>query len=54
MLLFTNEETVSMSVESKDGQAVVSIKDNGQGIDPDISPKLFTKFASKSEIGGRV
>jgi signal transduction histidine kinase len=30
---------------------VVSIKDNGAGIDPEIEPRLFTKFASKSELG---
>jgi signal transduction histidine kinase len=51
-LKFTNEGTISVSVESKDRQAVVSIKDNGKGIDPSILPKLFTKFASKSDIGG--
>jgi signal transduction histidine kinase len=27
------------------------VKDNGLGIDPDIEPKLFTKFATKSESG---
>jgi signal transduction histidine kinase len=31
---------------------VVSIKDTGTGVDPAISPRLFTKFASKSERGG--
>jgi signal transduction histidine kinase len=51
-LKFTNEGTISVSVESKDGQTVVRVKDNGQGIDPGILPKLFTKFASKSEVGG--
>jgi len=52
-LKFTKEGTISLSVESNDRrQAVVSVKDNGQGIDPSISPKLFTKFATKSEIGG--
>jgi signal transduction histidine kinase len=40
-----------VSVENKDGQVVVSVKDDGQGIDPSILPKLFTKFA-KSGIGG--
>ncbi len=30
---------------------VVSIKDTGQGIDKDILPRLFTKFASKSFEG---
>jgi signal transduction histidine kinase len=30
---------------------VVSIKDDGPGIDPEIMPRLFTKFATKSDIG---
>jgi two-component system, OmpR family, sensor histidine kinase VicK len=32
-------------------QVIVSIKDEGPGIDPYIMPRLFTKFASKSEKG---
>ena len=51
-LKFTNEGTISISVERKDSQAVVNVKDNGQGIDSGILPKLFTKFASKSQTGG--
>ena len=31
--------------------AVVSIRDKGKGIDPDILPRLFTKFATKSSQG---
>jgi signal transduction histidine kinase len=30
---------------------VVNIKDNGTGIDSEIEPRLFTKFATKSESG---
>ena len=30
---------------------IISIKDNGKGIDPEIFPRLFTKFASKSFQG---
>jgi two-component system, OmpR family, sensor histidine kinase VicK len=30
---------------------IISVKDMGPGIDPEISTKLFTKFASKSNIG---
>ena len=32
-------------------QIIVSIKDTGKGIDPQIFPRLFTKFATKSETG---
>jgi two-component system, OmpR family, sensor histidine kinase VicK len=32
-------------------QVIVSIKDGGPGIDPSVMPRLFTKFASKSEKG---
>ncbi|MFL6396290.1 MAG: ATP-binding protein [Nitrososphaeraceae archaeon] len=31
---------------------IVSIKDTGIGIDSEILPKLFTKFATKSQTGG--
>ena len=30
---------------------IISIKDNGTGIDSEIYPRLFTKFASKSFQG---
>jgi signal transduction histidine kinase len=48
---FTKEGTINVSLESRDSQAVVSVKDNGQGIDPEVLPKLFEKFASKSYQG---
>ena len=31
--------------------ALITIKDTGSGIDPEIMPRLFTKFASKSNKG---
>jgi two-component system, OmpR family, sensor histidine kinase VicK len=37
--------------DSKD-YVIFSVKDTGQGIDPEILPRLFTKFATKSETGG--
>jgi len=41
-------------VSENDGQimiAVVSIRDRGTGIDPEILPRLFTKFTTKSNQG---
>jgi signal transduction histidine kinase len=37
--------------ESINNGIIVSIKDNGKGIDPEIFPRLFTKFTSKSFQG---
>jgi len=37
--------------ENKEHAVVVSIKDDGPGIDPEIMPRLFTKFAAKSDTG---
>jgi signal transduction histidine kinase len=36
----------------KDNQVIVTVKDNGQGIDKEILPRLFTKFIAKPETGG--
>jgi signal transduction histidine kinase len=32
-------------------EVIVSIKDRGTGIDPDMQDKLFSKFATKSDTG---
>ncbi|MFL6378910.1 MAG: sensor histidine kinase, partial [Nitrososphaeraceae archaeon] len=37
---------------SEEEEAVVSIRDTGSGIDPEISPRLFSRFATKSETAG--
>ena len=56
-LKFTNKNClIQVIVEEKEisnrrKEVIVSIKDTGTGIDTDILPKLFTKFASKSEKG---
>ena len=44
---------VILKVENHNGQhfLIVSVKDTGPGIDPEILSKLFTKFASKSDMG---
>lgn len=47
-----NPITVYAEVKkSNSNEVVISVKDKGTGIDPDIQDKLFSKFASKSEIG---
>jgi signal transduction histidine kinase len=45
--------TVQQMQNSKDSdkKVIVSVKDDGTGIDPTIIPRLFTKFATKSETG---
>jgi len=44
---------VVLKKEKRDGQnfLLIKVKDTGPGIDPDILAKLFTKFASKSDMG---
>ena len=48
---FTKQGTVYISAENRDVQLMVSVKDTGAGIDPEIMPRLFTKFTTKSQTG---
>lgn len=48
---FTHEGYIRVSVERKSNKIIVSIADSGKGIDPEIMPRLFTKFSTKSEKG---
>jgi two-component system sensor histidine kinase VicK len=50
-LKFTREGIISIISEKKDSQIVVSIKDTGTGIHPEIMPRLFSRFATKSQSG---
>ena len=55
-LKFTKSGIVSVSIEEFNNndnkkEFIVSVKDTGTGIDSDIMPRLFTKFASKSQTG---
>jgi two-component system, OmpR family, sensor histidine kinase VicK len=50
---FTKEGTISISAGVKDNtnELIISVKDSGEGIHPVIIPRLFTKFATKSNTG---
>ncbi|HJU84931.1 MAG TPA: sensor histidine kinase [Nitrososphaeraceae archaeon] len=50
-LRFTKEGTIIIKTEAIDGLAQISVKDTGSGIDPEIMPRLFEKFVTKSEKG---
>jgi signal transduction histidine kinase len=51
---FTEAGTISITTERSpnETEAIVSIKDTGSGIDPEILPRLFSKFVTKSDTGG--
>lgn len=57
-LKFTEDGTVILNIERKYDinnkdhvEALVTITDSGKGIDPEILPRLFSKFATKSDTG---
>jgi two-component system sensor histidine kinase VicK len=48
---FTANGTITVKAQKMGNKVHVEVKDTGVGIDPDIMPRLFTKFASKSDQG---
>ena len=52
---FTHEGIILVTTRKDNtnsgNQLIVSVKDTGTGIDPEILPRLFTKFATKSNRG---
>ena len=53
-LKFTKQGQITLSTEKEKKygkEAIVKIQDSGPGIDPNIMPRLFTKFATKSYSG---
>jgi signal transduction histidine kinase len=60
---FTAEGSITIAIQrneesgrdhnnnNNNDQVIVSIKDTGTGIDPEVYPRLFTKFATKSITG---
>jgi signal transduction histidine kinase len=54
---FTKEEggSISIKIKSYDDKAIkLSVEDTGKGIDPEILPRLFTKFSTKSDTGAGI
>jgi two-component system sensor histidine kinase VicK len=43
--------TLTTEIEDENDRVTVKVKDTGRGIHPEIIPKLFTKFATKSDKG---
>ena len=37
--------------DAEEREVIVTVKDTGSGVDPEILPRLFTKFATKSQSG---
>ncbi|MGA9217676.1 MAG: HAMP domain-containing sensor histidine kinase, partial [Nitrososphaeraceae archaeon] len=51
-LKFTKEGQITVTLtRDNNNQVVIIVKDSGTGIDPEIYPRLFSKFATKSEEG---
>ncbi|HEU4444318.1 MAG TPA: sensor histidine kinase [Nitrososphaeraceae archaeon] len=48
---FTDKGVISIETSESDGEVIASIRDSGSGIDPEIFPKLFSKFITKSDRG---
>jgi signal transduction histidine kinase/CheY-like chemotaxis protein len=50
---FTSEGEISVNLtrDDTDQQVIVSVTDTGKGIDPEIIPRLFRKFATTSHVG---
>jgi len=48
---FTENGLISIDTSESDKEVIFSIRDTGSGIDPEIYPKLFSKFITKSDRG---
>jgi signal transduction histidine kinase len=48
---FTENGTITIDTSDSDKEVIVSVRDTGTGIDPEIYQKLFSKFITKSDRG---
>jgi signal transduction histidine kinase len=48
---FTDKGVISIETSESDGEVIATIRDSGSGIDPEVFPKLFSKFITKSDRG---
>jgi two-component system, OmpR family, sensor histidine kinase VicK len=48
---FTKHGNIKLNVLKNGNEIIISVQDTGQGIDPEVVPRLFTKFATKSITG---
>jgi len=53
-LKFTEEGSISVTAEKSLDvrEVIVRIRDTGSGIHPEVLPRLFSKFVTKSDVGG--
>ena len=50
-LKFTDEGFIKIKMENTNNSVMISVEDTGSGIHPEIFPRLFCKFATKSDKG---
>jgi two-component system sensor histidine kinase VicK len=50
-LKFTENGTITIAIEKQKNNAVITVTDTGMGIDKVIQPRIFSKFATKSNSG---
>jgi two-component system sensor histidine kinase VicK len=50
---FTNDGHISLNIATNDhtNEVIVTVRDTGTGINPEIIPRLFSKFVTKSQQG---
>jgi two-component system, OmpR family, sensor histidine kinase VicK len=50
---FTNDGYISLSMATNDqnNEVIITVRDTGKGINPEIMPRLFSKFVTRSQQG---